>query len=525
MSDFPKDLIFDNEAREKLRTGIKTIAKAVASTFGPMGRTVLIESADQTHGLTNTKDGVTVAKSIELLDPVENLAVRIMKQAAVRTGTESGDGTSNSIVLAEAIIEAGFELIKPEMNRIEVLRALNKITTDIVKTLKKKSRKVTGRMLLDVATISANNDPKIGEIIADAYNAVGKGGLVIASKSQTEKTYSEVTKGLRIDRGWTKRQYINNHSKEECIFENCKILVCDTEIANFQDIDRIFPPFFKGEKLLLIAPCSPVMEATFVHNVLNNGLRMCNIIPPAMGYRQHELMEDIAVAVGAKCFTASSGDNLSLITPEHLGHAQKVVVSHDTTTIILDDSSDKEVINTRVAQLREYYNNEQDKVRKDFILERIASLTGGIGVIYVGGNTDTEQKELYDRVDDSICAVRSALEEGVVAGGGKALFEIQLTTNGEIEHDVAVNILWTALRSPLLQILANAGLTYDDVYKYKADLSLGYNVKTGEYGDMIKLGVIDPCKVVRCALENAVSVAVTILSTNCVITIAREPKN
>jgi chaperonin GroEL len=331
---------------------------------------------------------------------------------------------------------------------------------------------------------------------------------------------------MRIDRGWTSPGFINNQGKDECTYENVKILVCDTEISNIVNIQDLLVPFFKGERILIIAPCTSQVINVLVVNVLKSTLKAVNVIPPNHGYRSHELMEDIAIAVGAKCFSEKTGDDLSHIKYEDLGHAEKVVVGHNNTTIILDKNSPKqEDINTRVSQLRDAYNNEQKKADKDFLLERIASLTGGIGVIYVGGNTDTEQKELFDRVDDSICAVRSALEEGIVAGGGKALWDILLDKPSKTPEQLVANLIMeNALKAPLSQILKNAGLDSDKLFPETdiRPIGSGYNVKTGKYGDMIKMGVIDPVKVVRCALENAISVAVTILSTNCVITIARQ---
>ena len=524
----PKDLFFGDNGRKKLVNGVVKMSKAVKSTLGPGGNTVLIESPNHTHGITVTKDGVTVAKAIDLFDPTENLAVKMMKEAAERTATSAGDGTTTAIVLTEALVLGGLEYIKDNHNRTEVLRHMSNISDKIVDKLKKRSKRVTTSMLVDVASISANNDREIGRIIAEVYKDVGKTGIVTVERSQNDETYAETTMGLKFDRGYLSPMFINDQKKDECVFEDVMILVADMEIANILQIENVLKPIItEGKKLLIIAPCNVNVINTLSANVMKGNVKICAVPPPSFGYKQHELMHDIAISVGATYFSEKTGDDLSIINYGDLGHAAKVIVSKDKTVIIKSDLKlDQKVIDERVSQLWESHRMANKKGEKDFLLERIASLTGGIGVIFVGGQTDLEQKELYDRVDDAVCAVRSALEEGILPGAGKALFEESflegyLVVGTSDEYLVAKQIISEALQAPFIQILSNAGLRVENIYTGPMEIGVGYNLKTSEMGDLIKMGVIDPLKVTRSALQNAISVAITILSTNAIITMAR----
>ena len=514
----PKDLSFDSEAREKLISGISKISNAVKSTLGPQGQTVLIESAEHTQGLTVTKDGVTVAKAVFLIDPIENLAVRMMKQASEKTANTAGDGTTTAIVLTEALVKAGLEHMSDDDNIIQVVREIRTESDKLLGRIKDEAVKVTDEMLEDIATISANNDREIGGIIADAYREVGHDGIVTVERSQTDKTFAEVTNGIKVDRGYTSPMFITDHRKDECIMEGVKVLVCDTEITNILQIENILKPIINnGEKLLIIGNCSSNVINTLAANVQRNGLKFCNILVPSFGYRSHELMQDIALSVGAKYFSESTGDDLSLIRSEDLGEADKVIVGKDNTIIVKDNEMSEEIKN-RVTELREQQQLLTSKPERDFVNERIASLVGGIGCIQVGATSDIEQKEKYDRVDDSVCAVRSALQDGIVPGGGLLLHTLAGEYNGD---STASKILRDTLRAPLAQILKNAGLDSAVVYKKKLKKNEGYNVVTGEYGDMFEMGVVDPAKVTTQALSNAISVATTILTTNAIITHAR----
>lgn len=525
----PKELHFADKGREKLFKGLEKITNAVKSTLGPQGNTVLIESQEHIAGMTVTKDGVTVAKSIQLLDPVENLAVRVVKEAAEKTATSAGDGTTTAIVLSNALVHAGESLIKPTHNKTAVLREMVECTKNIVNSLKKKSKAVTSTKLRSVATISANNDPVTGGIIADVYEEVGENGIVTVERSENAETYFKTTKGIKVDRGYSSNLFINNHKKDECIYEDVQVLVSDAEISNILQIENILKPIIsENKKLLIIAPCSQQVINTLAANVMKNGLKICCVQPPNFGYKQHELMNDIALSVGAKYFSEKTGDDLSLITSSDLGVAKKIIADKSSTIILKDEGVvSQDLIDERVEQLWGAHKNSKTKDEKEFILSRIASLTGGIGVIYVGGKTDLEHKELYDRVDDAVCAVRSATVEGILPGGGLALENISksldVLPSWKEEKKVAYDILRFALMAPVVTILENAGLKYEDIYLKEKSFAdgYGYDVKNDKYGKLMAMGVIDPMKVTKNALQNAVSVAVTLLSTNAIITMAR----
>ena len=529
MSNYiPKNLEFDQPGRNKLIKGITKISKAVKSTLGPRGKTVLIESPEHIGGMTITKDGVTVANSIFLDDPVENLAVQMLKDAARRTANSAGDGTTTAIVLTEAIIKAGESNLNKENNITEVVKSINQFSKIILKELKKNSRKITKARLLDVATISANNDKVLGKIIADAYSKVGKNVIVTVERSQNHETYATVTNGIKVDRGYTSNLFITNQKNDESVLEDVLVLVCDQEISNILQIESILKPIIQqNKKLLIIGPCSVNVVNTLAANVVRNGLKLCNIIPPQFGYKQHELMQDIALSVGAKYFSEKTGDDLSLLSMKDLGHADKII-SGKSQTVIIKNNQITEEIEKRISDLKEQQENTELVADKEFINERIASLSGSIGAIYVGGNSDVEQKEKYDRVEDAVCAVRSALEEGIVKGGGMALLNCQrkieevFMTKVNDDEKTAFLILSDAIEAPAVQILENAGKKYGDIYPHEdIQKNEDYNVKTEKYGDFFKMGVIDPLKVTKTAFENAVSVATTILTTNAIITHAR----
>lgn len=521
------DIFTGDEAKEKLLVGVRTMASAVKSTLGAAGNTVLIESPNQTHGITVTKDGVTVAKSISLIDPVENLAVKMMKEAAEKTASSAGDGTTTAIVLTEALVENGFKAIRGgKVNRTDILRSLSKHTDFVLKGLDDMAVKVSDDNLLNVATISANNDKEIGKVVSDVYKLVGINGFVTVEKSKTSSTHTDATSGIKIDRGYSSPSFVNNHRKDECVLDDVAILVSDSEITNILQIENVLKPIISERKsLLIIAPCTNNVINTFAANVVKNGLKLCVIQPPSFGYKQNELMSDIAVGVGAKYFSEKIGDDLSLISISDLGHASKVVVSKDAT-IIADGDGDQNEIDTRVKELAAAKELATKKAEIDFISTRIASITGGIGVIYVGGNTDLEQKELFDRVDDAVCAVRSAIEEGIVPGGGIALRDMSNILRESVhtvseEDEIAKEILMLSMYAPFDQILKNAWLDPTD-YCDILEIGVGLDIKSMKGGSMVDMGIIDPVKVTKNALTNAVSVANTILSTNSIITIARE---
>jgi len=521
----PKELHFDKQGREKLLEGITKMSKTVKSTLGPLGNTVMMESMNHTRGMIITKDGVTVAKEIEFEDPVENLAVKMMKEASDRTATSAGDGTTTAIVLTEAIIKEGMRLIdrEPNINTSQLARDISKISEDVIKSLDKSSKKVSGDTLRDVATISTNNDKDLGKMIADAYSDLGKDGKLTVENSKTEDTYIDITKGIKIDRGYSSKLFINNHRNDECILDDVHILMTDMEITNILQIEGVLKPIInQNKKLLIIGNCASNVTNTLAANVMQNNLKLCNIIPPSFGYKTNELMGDIALAVGAKYFSESQGDNIGMLSMDDLGHADKIVVGKNET-IIIKESERTEDIQTRIEELKVQRDNNTNKNEKDFIDERISLLTGKVGVIYVGANSDIEQKEKYDRVEDAVCAVRSAIEEGILPGGGIAL----LRCAEDLGDGHASDVLYGALIAPIEQILTNAG---EDVKEIRdkvcscADVpkNYGYDVKNKVYGDMYEMGVIDPAKVTKNALKNAVSVATTILSTNAIVTMKRK---
>jgi chaperonin GroEL len=533
MSNYiPKDLSFDESARARLISGITKISKAVKSTLGPRGKTVLIESPNHTNGITITKDGVTVAESIALLDPVENLSIQMMKDAARRTANAAGDGTTTAIVLTEALIKAGEEHITSDNNVTELVRYIKSHIPFLFAALKKCSKQINDDRLKDVATISSNNDSFLGGIIADAYKKVGRNGIVTVENSMNHETYATITNGIKVARGYSSNLFITNQKNDECILEDVLILVCDQEISNILQIENVLKPIIQqNKKLLIIGSCSTNVVNTLAANVVRNGLKLCNIIPPNFGYKQHELMQDIALSVGGKYFSEKTGDDLSLITMNDLGHADKIIAGKNQTVIIKSDQMTSE-IEKRIAELRVQQENTDIVSDREFINERIASLSGSIGAIYVGGNSDVEQKEKFDRVEDAVCAVRSALEEGIVAGAGLSLFYVSellnSTKKGNKDFETAIKILKQALKIPLLQILDNAGLDFKTCYSKalnskskKISNFKGYDVKNEKYGDMFKMGVIDPLKVTKTALQNSISVSTTILTTNAIVTHAR----
>ena len=512
-----KEIHFGDEGQKKLKSGIKKIAGAVKSTLGARGRTVLIESENHVGGITVTKDGVTVAKSINLYDPTENLAVIMMRQAADKTATVAGDGTTTSIVLAEAIIDAADKYISPDHNVTEVIRKINGITKNVVSNLEKRSKKVSGRRLYDVASISANNDQEVGKMIGDAFSEVS---LVTVENSMNSETRVEIINGMRIERGYTSPYFVNDQKKQECILENPYVLICDHEINNISNLEKILAPIVsQGRSLLIIGNLGPNALQTLNVNVYQGKIKACNIMPPSFGYRQKDLLRDLAVALGGTYFSEDTGDDLSIVNLIDLGRASKIIVKKDMT-VFMHHAEFKEDIDNHLAELNEMINQTDDQVDREFLRERIANISGGIGVIYVGAQSDIEQKEKRDRIDDAVYAVMAALEEGILPGGGIALAECASLIDDN--NDVASKIMYDALIAPFNQILINAGKNPKSIaLNMFENKGWGYDVKNEVAGDMIKMGIIDPTKVTKNALLNAVSVATTIMSTNAIITNVR----
>jgi chaperonin GroEL len=509
-----KEIHFGDEGQKKLKSGIKKIAGAVKSTLGARGRTVLIESEHHVGGITVTKDGVTVAKSINLYDPTENLAVMMMRQAADKTATIAGDGTTTSIVLAEAIIDASDKYLKENDNVTEVIRGINDITKRVISKLDKMSKKVNGKRLYDVAAISANNDNDLGKMIGDAFSEVS---LVTVENSMNSETRVEIINGMRIERGYTSQYFVNDQKKQECVLENPYVLICDHEINNISNLEKILAPIVsQGKSLLIIGTLGPNALQTLNVNVYQGKIKACNIIPPSFGYRQKDLLKDLAVALGGTYFSDDTGDDLSIATLSDLGKASKVIVKKDMT-VFMHHADFKQDIDNHLEELKSMMDQTDDHVDREFIRERIANISGGIGVIYVGAQSDIEQKEKRDRIDDAVYAVMAALEEGILPGGGIALLECA-SEYAFSDDDVASQIMSEALVAPFRQILVNAGKNPHEIEMGIFEKGHGYDVKAEKFGDMMKMGIIDPTKVTKNALLNAVSVATTIMSTNAIIT-------
>jgi chaperonin GroEL len=420
-------------------------------------------------------------------------------------------------VLAEAIIDAADKYLTPEHNVTEVIREINQLTSQVVDQLDKSSKKLSGKKLLDVATISANNDREVGKMISDAFKEVD---MVTVENSMTSSTYVEIIKGMKIDRGYTSKYFINDHKKQECVLDNPYVLISDHEINNLTSLERILLPIVQNNRpLLIIGELGQNALNTLNLNVTQGKIKACAVMPPSFGYRQKDLLGDLAVALGGTYFSEDTGDDLSLIDLEHLGKAAKVIVSKGMT-VFMHQASREDAINGRIEELKELRDETTNAEDKNFINERIANLSGGVGVIYVGALSDIEQKEKKDRIDDAVCAVQAALEEGILPGGGIALLNAQKCIKSP---NIASVILIEVLFAPFEQILINAG---KDVGAIASNITntvgFGYDVKNEKFGDMIKMGIIDPTKVTKNALLNAVSVATTIMSTNAIITNVRD---
>lgn len=511
-----KEISFGKEGRDKLIKGVDAVANAVGSTLGARGRTVLIESEQHVGGITVTKDGVTVAKSINLMDPAENLAVMIMREASEKTANSAGDGTTTSMVLAQAIIHEAMDHIEPSDNLTQVLRDIQEASIEVLEKLDEMSVEITDDKLESVATISANGDTDTGAIIADAYSKVGLTGVVTVEPSKDALTYSEIINGMKIDRGFTSKYFVTDHKKQECVLDDPYILVTDQTISHINDIFPILEFVFQENKsLLIVGELEENALNTLNANKIKSKLKVCTITPPQFGYKRHQLMQDIAHAVGAKYFSEQTGDNLAMVSIDDLGRAKKVI-SGRFNTLIREPGG---LVDERVAELQDQLRVEPSEIEKAFLKERIANLGGGVAVIYVGAQSDIEQKEKKDRVDDAVCAVRAALEEGILPGGGVALKDVALATHKEKgDGNKGEHILMHAMLAPMNKILENAGMRPGDVDMDMMKEGVGINVVNMAMANMMDIGIIDPTKVTKEAVRNAVSVATTLLSTDTVIT-------
>nr|AQM32691.1 chaperonin GroEL [uncultured virus] len=504
-----KQVHFGQSGQEKLISGINTLADAVKSTLGPKGRTVLIESENHTHGVTISKDGVTVARSITLFDPIENMAVNVAREASEKTATLVGDGTTTSLVLTQAIINEASSHLTAGVDTATLTRDIQAISNKVLEYLSATAVPVTNDTLVNVATISANGDAEIGELIAEAYTKVS---YVTVADSKTEETYAEIIEGVKVDRPVGSRFFITDQKKGECVLQDPYVLVCDQKIENLSSLEHVLAPIVQnGKSLLIISEMGANALNTLNVNAMKGTIKVCQIMPPDFGYRRKELMEDIAAMVGARLVSEDTGDDLSLVGLDWLGKASKVI-SGQEQTIIVGGEGEESVVKARIEAL-EGSNDTFDK-------QRLANMTGGIGVIYVGADSEIEQKEKKDRVDDAVCAVRAAMDEGVLPGGGVALHNASTALSEG--KSVAHLIMSSALKAPMRQILKNAGDDWGYVEGQMDTPGLGFDVRGQKYGDMIEMGVTDPAKVTRIALQNAVSVATTIMGTSVIVSNVRD---
>ncbi|MCK9361618.1 chaperonin GroEL [Patescibacteria group bacterium] len=518
-----KVIVFNEEARQALKRGVDKLANAVKVTLGPKGRNVVIESGYGSP--TITKDGVTVAKEIELEDKMENVGAELVKEVASKTNDVAGDGTTTATVLAQAIIAEGIKNITAGASPLAVKRGMEKALEAVVKELKEKvSQPVTGDMIENVASISAN-DKEIGKTIAAMVKEMGNDGVITVEEGQSFGIEQEVVKGMRIDKGYSSHYMVTNQDRMEAEYTDAPILVTDKKISSLQDLLPLLEKVLKtGRKELVIIADDVDGEAltTLVVNKLRGILNTLAIKAPGFGDRRKELLQDIAIVTGATYISEDLGRKLESIELTDLGSARKVVSTKDHTTFV-DGKGDKAAIEARASALKKQLEQTDSSYDKEKIQERLAKLAGGIGVIKVGAATEVEMKEKKHRIEDAIAATKAAVEEGIVPGGGVALLRAMKaleTLKVEGEEEVGMRIMRRAMEEPLRQIAANAGkdgaVVVEEVKKQSG--SMGYNAETDVYEDMIKAGIIDPAKVTRFALQNATSVAALFLTTECVIT-------
>lgn len=509
-----KDIKFNMDARDLLKQGVDQLANAVKVTLGPKGRNVIIEKKFGAPQIT--KDGVTVAKEVELEDHFENTGAQLVKSVASKTGDDAGDGTTTATILAQSIINVGLKNVTAGANPMDLKRGIDKAVAAVVEYIKGNAEKVDDNYdkIEQVATISANNDPEIGKLIADAMRKVSKDGVITIEESKSRDTYINVVEGMQFDRGYLSSYFMTDADKMECVMDNPYILIYDKKISNIKDFLPVLQPAAESGRPLLVVAEDVDSEAltTLVVNRLRGGLKICAVKAPGFGDRRKAMLEDIAVLTGGTVISEEKGLKLEQATLEMLGTCDKVVVTKDNTTIV-NGAGEKQAIADRVAQIKNEISNTTSSYDKEKLQERLAKMAGGVAVLYVGANSEVEMKEKKDRVDDALCATRAAIEEGVVAGGGttyiRALSTLKDVKGVNADEQTGINIVERAIEEPLRQIVTNAGgegaVVVQKVREGEGDY--GYNARTDVYEDMRKAGVIDPAKVARVALENAASIA------------------
>jgi chaperonin GroEL len=532
-----KEIKFNTEARESLKKGLDTLADAVKVTLGPMGRNVLLQKGPgQPH---ITKDGVSVAKEIHLEDTFENMGAQLVKDVSQRTADAAGDGTTTATVLAQAIARMGFEFVNDGTNPVYLKRGMDKAVEVVVSELEKQAVNV-GDKVEQIATISANGDTNIGKLIAEAFDKVGKDGVITVEESKGMETYMDIVDGLQFDKGYLSTHFVTNVEKMTAVLDNPYILLYDGRISNMNDILNILEGVAQTSKPLLIIADDVETEVlgTLVVNKLRGALNVCAVKSPGFGDRKKEMMIDIAKVTGGTFITPEIGYKLEDATFDMLGRAEKVVIGKDNTTIVNGNGSSED-ISERVKQIKSQIEISTSDYDKEKLQERLAKLAGGVAVLYIGAGSEVELKEKKDRVDDALQATRAAIAEGVVEGGGIALLRtlkslthfVDTADLDQWEED-GVDVIAYALKAPITQILLNAGQSPDDIiqalhihWTVEGGEKLGYNAKTEEFVDMFMDGVIDPKKVTRTAIQNASSVVGMILTTECMVVDKREKED
>ncbi len=524
-----KEIKFDIKAREELKKGVDTLADAVKVTLGPKGRTVIIEKKFGAPHIT--KDGVSVAREIELEDAFQNMGAQLVKEVASKTGDDAGDGTTTATVLAQAIINEGLKNVAAGANPMDLKRGIDKAVAAIVAHIKEIAEEVGDdfKKIEDVARVSANNDEKIGALIAEAMKKVKKEGVITVDEAKGTETTVDIVEGMQFDRGYISPYFVTSTEKMECAMETPYILLYDKKISNFKDLLPVLEPVAQnGRQLLIIAEdVDQEALATLVVNRLRGSLKVCAVKAPGFGDRRKEMLEDIAILTGGTVISEEKGMRLDGATIDMLGSADKVTVNKEYSTIV-DGAGNKDAIAARIAQIKAQIEETKSDYDREKLQERLAKLAGGVAVLHIGAPSEVEMKEKKDRVDDALSATRAAIAEGIVPGGGVAFIRcIDSLDNIATEHPdevTGINIVRRAIEEPLRQIVANAGVegavVVQKVREGAADY--GYNARTGEYENLMAAGVIDPAKVTRVALENAASIAGMLLTTECVIADKKE---
>ena len=526
-----KEILFNIDARDQLKKGIDTLANAVKVTLGPKGRNVIIEKKFGAPHIT--KDGVTVAKEVELADAYQNTGAQLVKEVASKTGDDAGDGTTTATVLAQAIVAEGLKNVTAGASPMDIKRGIDKAVAKVVDSIKGQAEKVGDNYdkIEQVASVSANNDPVIGKLIADAMRKVSKDGVITIEEAKGTDTTIGVVEGMQFDRGYLSAYFVTNTEKMECEMEKPYILIYDKKISNLKDFLPILEPAVQTGRPLLVIAEDVDSEAltTLVVNRLRSQLKICAVKAPGFGDRRKEMLEDIAVLTGGVVISEEKGLKLEQATIGMLGTADKVTVSKDNTTIV-NGAGDKENIKERCEQIKAQIVSTKSDYDKEKLQERLAKLSGGVAVLYVGAASEVEMKEKKDRVDDALRATRAAIEEGIVPGGGvayiRALDALEGFKGDNVDETTGIDIIKRAIEEPLRQIVANAGkegaVVVQKVREGKADF--GYNARTDVYENLHAAGVVDPAKVTRVALENAASIAGMFLTTECVIVEKKEDK-